>query len=71
MFRAYTGMPVIHYINTLRCDYARKLITENGCNVSEAALMVGISNLPYFTRLYKRHMGVLPSKMRPERIHEP
>ena len=70
MFRAYTGMPVIHYINTLRCDYARKLITENGCNVSEAAHMLGISNLSYFSRLYKRHMGVLPSKMRPARMHD-
>ena len=71
MFRAYTGTPVIYYINTLRCDYARKLIVENGCNVTEAAHRLGISNLPYFTRLYKRHMGVLPSAVRPARIHKP
>ena len=68
MFRAYTGTPVVHYINTLRCDYARRLITENGCNVTEAARTLGISNLPYFTRMFKRHMGVPPSKLRPDKI---
>ncbi|MCL2867270.1 MAG: AraC family transcriptional regulator, partial [Clostridia bacterium] len=67
MFKAYTGMPVIHYINMLRCDYAQKLIAEKGCNVTEAAQTLGIHNLPYFSRLYKRHTGVTPSKMKPER----
>ncbi len=63
-FRAYTGTPVINYINMLRCDYARRLIVESGYNVSEAAYRLGITNLSYFSQLYKKHMGVLPSKAR-------
>lgn len=67
-FRAYTGTSVIYYINMLRCEYARKLILENGYNVSEAANKLGISNLSYFTRLFKQHTGELPSKLRTPKV---
>jgi AraC-like DNA-binding protein len=62
LFRAYTGMTVINYINMLRCALARSLILEKRFNVSEAAKYLGISNLSYFGQMYKRYMGVLPSQ---------
>jgi AraC-like DNA-binding protein len=34
LFRAYTGMTVINYINMLRCALARSLILEKRFNVS-------------------------------------
>ena len=67
MFRAHTGHAVLHYVNLLRCEYGRKLMVENGLNVSEAAYQLGIHNLSYFTRLYRRYMGKAPSlERRPE-----
>ena len=62
LFRAYTGMTVINYINMLRCALARNLILEKRFNVSETAKYLGISNLSYFGQMYKKYMGVLPSK---------
>lgn len=62
LFRAYTGMSVIHYVNMLRCALARSLMLERQFNVSEAAKYLGITNLSYFGRMYRKHMGVLPSK---------
>lgn len=63
-FSAYTGMSVLHTINALKCNHARKLIQEKGFNVSEAAHHLGFQNLSYFSRLYKKHQGILPSKER-------
>ena len=67
MFRAYTNMTATQYINALRCDYASRLIAESGCNVSEAAHRIGVASVSYFTRLFKRHMGVTPSSVTPAR----
>jgi AraC-like DNA-binding protein len=62
LFRAFTGMTVINYINMLRCSLARSLILEKRFNVSETAKYLGISNLSYFGQMYKKYMGVLPSR---------
>lgn len=71
LFREYTGTSVLHYINMLRCDYARRLISESGYNVAQAAHKLGINNLSYFSRLFKRHTGYLPSHFRPARAKKP
>ena len=62
LFKSYTGMPPLQYINTLRCDRARQFITEGQLNITEAARAVGIDNPSYFTKLYKKYIGVLPSE---------
>ena len=62
LFKAYTGMPPLQYINMLRCDHARHLITEGQMNIARAAFEVGIDNPSYFTKIYKRYIGVLPSE---------
>ncbi len=63
MFRAYTGASVVHYINTLRCDYAHRLIIESGLTASEAAHRLGIHNLSYFSKMFKQYMGMAPSEL--------
>jgi AraC-like DNA-binding protein len=60
-FKRYTGFSPIRYINTLKCNHARKLLISGVANVSEAALAVGIENLSYFSRLYRNIIGSSPS----------
>ncbi len=60
-FKRYTGFSPIRYINTLKCDHARKLLISGLANVTEAALAVGIENLSYFSRLYRKIIGTNPS----------
>jgi len=62
VFKEHTGRTINDYINFLRCCNARSLIRSGIYNVSESALMSGIPNLSYFSKTYKRHMGVSPSK---------
>ena len=62
IFKEITGQTVIEYINFLRCDYARNLLTSGKYNVKESAEKCGIPNLSYFSKTYKKYMGKLPSK---------
>ena len=49
------------YLNFLRCSNARRLMASGKYNVSESAAMSGFKSLSYFSRVYRRQMGVLPS----------
>ena len=69
-FREATGSSPIEYINTVRCKEARQLI-ERGSPVSEAARICGFDNMSYFTRTFKKNMGILPSKIREGRLAIP
>ena len=60
-FKALTGRTVVDYLNFLRCSNARRLMASGKYNVSESAVMSGFKSLSYFSRVYRRQMGVLPS----------
>ncbi len=62
IFKQTTGQTVTSYINRVRCDVAHRLLTMEGCNVSEAAEQCGFHNLSYFTKVYCRHYGHSPSQ---------
>lgn len=62
VFKDVTGMPPSAYINFIRCRHARKLLASGKCGVSEAALRCGYENLSYFSKIYKKYIGELPSK---------
>lgn len=61
-FKEMMGMSVINYINMLRCEKAKSYIYSGKYNISEIALMCGFENFSYFTKTYKKHMGMLPSE---------
>lgn len=60
-FKEMTGTSVVNYINMLRCEKARTYIYSRKYNISEIALMCGFENFSYFTKTYKKYMGLLPS----------
>lgn len=70
LFKSYVGLTPVNFLNALRCDEARALIASGECNVSEAAHRVGVENLSYFSRLYRRHIGQLPSQKEKSPIAE-
>lgn len=61
-FKEVTGRTVMDYLNAIRVSHARRLLASGRFNVSESALRSGFTNLSYFTRVYKRYMGRLPSQ---------
>ncbi len=63
-FRKVTGRSVLEYVQDLRCAHARELLESDSCTVSECAALCGFSDVSYFTKVFKRQTGTLPSQLR-------
>lgn len=61
VFREVTNKTVVDYINFLRCDYACKLLATGNYNATESAELCGFKNISYFSKIYKKYIGRLPS----------
>lgn len=58
-----TGMTPNDYIQTLRFAQARRLLeTRQVETVKEAAYAVGVKDVKYFSEVFRRHFGKLPSE---------
>lgn len=60
LFKQYTGESVFSHLTRLRLRHAEAALCS-GVSVTEAALAAGFESLPYFSRVYKKYMGVPPS----------
>lgn len=67
-FKELTHLSLVGYINALRCQHARALILE-GASLAGAAAECGFSDLSYFTRVFKKTMGHLPSEVKGELLN--
>lgn len=59
--RIQTGMPPLALLIRLRLQRAMELLQQGGHNVAEAAHATGYEDPFYFSRLFKKHIGVTPS----------
>ena len=62
LFKKETGVPFTEYINCMRIEYAAGLITKQQMSIAEAAAMAGFSEVPYFTRQFKRIKNQTPAQ---------
>ncbi len=60
VFKEITGYSLVEYLNLIKCQNARAMILD-GYSISQAALSCGFSEISYFTRVFKKTMGILPS----------
>ena len=61
-FKKVTGMTPVTYINSLRCNEAKKLLKKNKFTIKEISEKCGFYNYSYFTKTFKKHIGTLPSE---------
>jgi YesN/AraC family two-component response regulator len=61
VFSGATGSTIFYYINMLRISNAKQLITTTNLTFAEVAYLVGIEDRYYFTRLFKRYVGMTPT----------
>ena len=64
VFREMTGKSPIEYVNGVRIEAACHKMTAENMTVTEAALDSGFNDLSYFSRAFKKYMGVSPLKYR-------
>ena len=62
--KAETGKTAIEHIHLYLIDEAKNLLLEPKLTVSEAAYKLGFDNPKYFSRLFKKKVGVTPSAYR-------
>jgi len=61
-FKRLTGQTAVQYINQARCERACSLLDEGKYTVKEVAVMVGFDNFSYFSSVFKKYTGLLPSE---------
>jgi two-component system response regulator YesN len=67
LFRQATGVNYLEYIASLRMDFAKRLLTEDPSRrINEVAELCGYQDLKYFRKLFKRHHGMTPMKLKEE-----
>ena len=64
-FKRITGRTPNHYLNVIRCEYARNLLEGGRYSVKEVAFQCGFANLSYFSNVFRRYNGMLPSQVQP------
>jgi AraC-like DNA-binding protein len=64
LFKEATGTTPWNYILQLKIDKARSLLLETELPIKDIAREVGFSTPHYFTRLFRREVGITPSAFR-------
>jgi len=63
-FREQMGITPMAYLNRFRLRQSRRLLVSSPLNISEIAATVGFSDSGYFSRVFRRDMGMSPSEYR-------
>lgn len=61
-FKNYTGVNFIDYLTRIRMDEAKKLLVTNNYSIGEVAKRVGYRDPNYFTRVFRKNVGIPPGK---------
>ena len=64
LFRDYFHMSPVQYQTKQRIDLAEQMIRAGVLNISEISRAVGFYDAFYFSRVFKKHMGLSPSRYR-------
>lgn len=69
-FKLKFGMTPVEYKNSLRIKKAKKLLCAHDCSIGEIAEMLGFEGSCYFTRAFKKHVGLSPAQYRRKKIEK-
>lgn len=62
IFKAEVGTSITNYLNNLRIRQAASMIREKNIPLKEISTLVGIDDQLYFSRLFKKNMGMSPTE---------
>ena len=64
LFKKETGETVTEHVNRKRMEHAIHLLQSTRLQVQTVAQHCGISDLNYFSKLFKKHVGMTPREYR-------
>jgi len=62
IFKEGTGENFIEYLTNIRMEKAKELLSNNDYSMKEICMMVGYSDPNYFSRSFKKNVGVTPTE---------
>lgn len=68
LFKAFTGQTPIGYITNLRIDQACSLLRATNLPIKEIGAAVGYSDNHFFSKVFKKKIGVAPQKYRENQV---
>ncbi|MGG1515978.1 response regulator [Paenibacillus oryzisoli] len=63
-FKMETGCSFVEYVTSVRMEKAKTLMMDAQLRLYEIAQLVGYQEVKYFSRLFKKRMGVTPAEYR-------
>lgn len=64
VFRQEAGLNYLDYVTAKRMEYASELLRKTTMSVADIAIKTGYQDVKYFTKLFRRKMGIRPSEYR-------
>ena len=64
VFKKNTGVSIHAFLVNYRITAAMEILRSGSMSVKEIASMVGFSDLPHFTKTFKRITGITPGRYR-------
>ena len=64
IFKEGTGENFIEYLTNIRIEKAKELLSMSDYSMKEICAMVGYSDPNYFSRSFKKHVGVTPTEFK-------
>ena len=61
-FKKMTDYTVVEYVNLLRCNQAKKMLSDDNLSVKEIGEACGFENFSYFSKTFKKNVGCSPSE---------
>ena len=62
IFKKETGENFIEYLTNIRIEKAKELLENTDMSMKEICIEVGYSNPNYFSRSFKKNVGVTPTE---------
>ncbi len=64
LFKAEMGVPFTEYLSGIRIEEARKLLLGSRMSLGDVAYACGFEDQSYFTKVFKKMVGIAPSRYR-------
>lgn len=71
IFKKYTKITIVEYLNKIRIQKACSVIQQNpNRTISEVATLCGFNTIQYFSSIFKKNMGISPHQYKKKYLHE-
>ncbi|KAB8134168.1 response regulator [Gracilibacillus oryzae] len=69
-FKTQSGETVLDYVTRVRIEKAKEILLTSDCKINEVSVKVGYSDTKYFSKLFKKFYGEVPSKYKNRMMHD-